>query len=90
MKRPILLSDHFTIGKLLRFTVLNNGLVSALISTNRTMVCETLAVLLLPALFGVNGVWFAIIFAECTALVLTVTMLVRNGNDMGTSGRDVS
>jgi Na+-driven multidrug efflux pump len=65
------------------FTALNNGLVSALISTNRTMVCETMAVLLLPALFGVNGIWFAIIFAESAALVLTVTMLVRNGKRYG-------
>jgi Na+-driven multidrug efflux pump len=47
------------------------------------MVCETLAVLLLPVLFGVNGIWFAIIFAECAALVLTVTMLMRNGSRYG-------
>ncbi|MBO7628470.1 MAG: MATE family efflux transporter, partial [Bacteroidales bacterium] len=65
------------------FTALNNGLVSAIISTNRTMVCETLAVLLLPALFGVNGIWFAIIFAEVAAMLLTVTMLARNGKRYG-------
>jgi Na+-driven multidrug efflux pump len=65
------------------FTALNNGLVSALISTNRTLVCETLAVLLLPAIVGVSGIWYAIIFAEVAALVLTVTMLVRNGERYG-------
>lgn len=65
------------------FTALNNGLVSAAISTNRTMLCETLAVLLLPLAFGVNGIWHAIIFAEVAALVLTVTMLVRNGKRYG-------
>lgn len=65
------------------FTALNNGLVSAAISTNRTMLCETLAVLLLPLAFGVNGIWHAIIFAEVAALVLTVTMLVRNGERYG-------
>ncbi len=52
-------------------------------STNRTMLCETLAVLLLPLAFGVNGIWHAIIFAEVAALVLTVTMLVRNGERYG-------
>ena len=65
------------------FTALNNGLVSALISTNRTLVCETLAVLLLPALVGVSGIWYAIIFAEVAALLLTTTMLARHGKRYG-------
>lgn len=65
------------------FTALNNGLVSALISTNRTLVCETLAVLLLPTFFGVSGIWYAIVFAEVAALVLAATMLVRNGGKYG-------
>ena len=38
---------------------------------------------MLPALFGVSGIWYAIIFAECAALVLTVTMLVRKGSMYG-------
>ena len=49
------------------FTALNNGQVSALISFLRTFVFELGAVLLLPLLFGVDGIWFAIVFAELMA-----------------------
>ena len=59
------------------FTALNNGVVSAVLSTCRTLVCETSAVLLLPSIFGVNGIWYAIIFAESAALILTVAMLLK-------------
>ena len=65
------------------FTALNNGVVSAVLSTNRTLVCETLAVLLLPLLFGVDGIWFAIIFAESTALLLTASMLLKHRGRYG-------
>lgn len=65
------------------FTALNNGVVSAVISTNRTLVCETLAVLLIPAIFGVDGIWFAILFAESAALLLTTHMLLKHRKRYG-------
>ena len=65
------------------FTALNNGMVSAIIATNRTLVCETLAVLVLPLVFGVDGIWYAIIFAESAALLLSVTMLTRYREQYG-------
>ncbi|MCR4851043.1 MAG: MATE family efflux transporter [Lachnospiraceae bacterium] len=46
------------------FTSLNNGLVSALISFLRTFVFELGAVLLLPTLFGVDGIWYSVVSAE--------------------------
>ena len=52
------------------FTALNNGQVSALISFLRTFVFELGAVVLLPLLFGVDGIWYAIVFAELTAAVV--------------------
>jgi putative MATE family efflux protein len=52
------------------FTALNNGQVSALISFLRTFVFELGAVLLLPLLFGVDGIWYAIVFAELMAAVV--------------------
>jgi len=52
------------------FTALNNGLVSALISFLRTFVFELGAVLLLPILFGVNGIWYSIVFAEMMAALV--------------------
>ena len=52
------------------FTALNNGLVSALISFLRTFVFELGAVLLLPPLFGVDGIWYSVVFAELMAAVV--------------------
>ena len=58
------------------FTALNNGQVSALISFLRTFVFELGAVLLLPLLFGVNGIWYAIVFAELMAAVVGSIFMV--------------
>ncbi|WP_232050834.1 MATE family efflux transporter [Arabiibacter massiliensis] len=58
------------------FTALNNGKVSALISFMRTLVFETSTVMLLPLVWGIDGVWSAIIVAEACALVLTAFFLV--------------
>ena len=57
------------------FTALNNGVVSAVISCTRTLVCETLAVILLPMVFGLEGIWYAITVAEVLALCLTAYYL---------------
>ncbi len=46
------------------FTALNNGLISALISFLRTLVLQTTAILILPSLWGINGIWLAIVAAE--------------------------
>lgn len=49
------------------FTALNNGLVSALISFVRTLVFQVGAVLLLPLIFDIDGVWLSIVAAELMA-----------------------
>lgn len=49
------------------FTALNNGQVSALISFLRTFVFELGAVLTLPVLLGLDGIWFSVVFAELMA-----------------------
>ena len=59
------------------FTALNNGLISALISFGRTLVFQIFSVLLLPAIFGLTGVWCAIVAAEALALVLSATCLIK-------------
>lgn len=53
------------------FTALNDGLVSALISFSRTLVFQIIFVLLLPMLWGVNGVWLSIVAAEIFSLVVS-------------------
>ena len=58
------------------FTALNNGQVSALISFLRTFVFELGAVILLPMLFGVDGIWFSIVFAELMAAAVGSIFMV--------------
>ena len=59
------------------FTALNNGIVSAIISFMRTLVFQIGAILILPVLFGINGVWGAIIAAELLTLCITVFFFIR-------------
>lgn len=63
------------------FTALNNGAISALISFGRTLVFQVIAVLLLPMLLGLDGIWFAAAAAEGAALVLTVFCLIKKRRD---------
>lgn len=58
------------------FTALNNGLVSALISFLRTLVFECAAVMFLPAVIGVDGIWLSIVVAEIASMFLTGGFLV--------------
>ena len=62
------------------FTALNNGLVSALISFLRTLVLQVAAVLLLPAVWGVDGIWLSIVAAELLAAVITFCFLAAQRN----------
>ncbi len=58
------------------FTALNNGGVSAIIAFLRTLVFQTLAVLFLPFLLGLEGIWWAITIAETLALVISCALLL--------------
>lgn len=57
------------------FTALNDGLTSALISFLRTMVFQIAAVLILPLVLGVDGIWWSIAVAEGMAVLLTFLFL---------------
>ena len=53
------------------FTAFNNGLISAVISFVRTLVCQIAAVMLLPLIFDLDGIWMSIVVAEFAAACLT-------------------
>lgn len=53
------------------FTALNDGPVSAAISFLRTIVFQTASVLVLPILFGLDGVWYSLAAAEILAALVT-------------------
>lgn len=58
------------------FTALGNGLVSALISFLRTLLFQMAAVLILPVLFDIDGIWMAIVAAEILALFITMYFFI--------------
>lgn len=57
------------------FTALNDGLTSALISFLRSFLFEVAAVMILPLIFGIDGIWFSIVVAELVAAVMTVLFI---------------
>lgn len=58
------------------FTALNDGLTSALISFLRTLVFQIAAVLILPIIWGLDGIWVSIVAAEVMAVAITVAFLI--------------
>ena len=57
------------------FTALNDGLTSALISFLRTLVFQSASIMLLPMLWGIDGIWLSVVAAELMAVILSVIFL---------------
>ena len=58
------------------FTALGDGVTSALISFLRTMLFQVAAVLLLPLLLGIDGIWLAVTAAELAALLVSIGLFI--------------
>lgn len=58
------------------FTALNNGLVSAIISFMRTMVFQISAVLILPLLLDMDGIWLSVVVSDLLSVVVTAVLLL--------------
>lgn len=65
------------------FTGLNNGKISAIISVLRTLVIQVVAILLLPIIVGMDGIWLVILVAEGLTFVITVAFLLANKKRYG-------
>ena len=59
------------------FTALNNGKLSALISFLRTFGFEVGALLLLPAIIGIDGVWWTLPCAELMSAAVSIPLLIK-------------
>ena len=59
------------------FTALNNGLISAVISFLRTMVCQVAAVLILPIFFELDGIWWSVVVADLASVLLTAFCIIK-------------
>ena len=60
------------------FTALNNGLISAVISFLRTLVFQVVAIIILPIVWGIDGIWVSIVAAEVMAAAVTVLFWIAN------------
>lgn len=60
------------------FTALNDGLNSAIISFARTIVFLVAGVLLLPLIWGLDGIWISTSVAELLALIVTISIGLIN------------
>ena len=57
------------------FTALNDGKTSAVLSFCRTVIFMVIPVLVLPNLFGMNGVWISITVGEVLSLAMSIFIL---------------
>ena len=58
------------------FTALNNGLISAMMSFMRTIVFQTSAVLLLPLIWEIDGVWWSMVVADLLAAAVAAIVIL--------------
>lgn len=65
------------------FTALNNGGVSAAISFLRTLVFQTLCIMILPLLLNTDGIWLATLAAEILSLTVTCYFLLTRKKQYG-------
>lgn len=65
------------------FTALNNGVISAIISFIRTLICQILFVITLPLIIGPQGIWWSIVVAEFFACLLAFIFLFAKKKKYG-------
>ena len=58
------------------FTALNDGLTSALISILRTFLFQITAIIVFPLLWGLDGIWWSIVFADMASVAIGLIFLV--------------
>lgn len=63
--------SHYNIFASAFFTALNNGKVSAAISFSRTILLQVGAILLLPCVLGLDGIWLAMPLSELLCSLLS-------------------
>ena len=59
------------------FTALSNGIVSAVLAFMRSFMFMVIAMIVLPSLFGITGIWVATPAAEFVAACLSVFMFLK-------------
>lgn len=65
------------------FTSLSNGLVSAVISGLSSFILLAPLIIILPTLFGVHAIWFAVPLTEFLAVFVTIRYILKLGPGYG-------
>lgn len=65
------------------FTALSNGGVSAMISFLRTLVFQTAAILILPLIWKLDGIWISIVAAELVSFVVSLIYIAAKRKKYG-------
>lgn len=65
------------------FTALSNGGVSAMISFLRTLVFQTAAILILPLIWKLDGIWISIVAAELVSFVVSLIYIAAKREKYG-------
>ena len=58
------------------FTALGNGTVSTIITTCRLLLLQLVYIFTMPAAFGLNGVWYAFVLSDVSAVLICAGLLI--------------
>lgn len=64
------------------FTAINKPKESIIISISNTLVFKVVGIMILPQIFGIIGVWIALVFSTIVAFVISVVLLGRHYRKM--------
>lgn len=64
------------------FTALGNGVISALISSLRSLILVVVFILILPNIIGVSGVWITMPLAEATTIFIAIYLYQTYGKEL--------
>lgn len=59
------------------FTALNNGVISAVISFLRTILFQVAAILIMPDIWGLEGIWYSVAVAEIFATIVSIFFIIK-------------
>lgn len=60
-----------------KYTAINNGLKSAVIAIQRSLIGTLIGIAVLPLIFGIQGLWLAVPLAEALAFIVVVILHQR-------------
>ncbi|MGL4990216.1 MAG: MATE family efflux transporter [Sarcina sp.] len=60
------------------FTAFSDGKISATISFVRTFLFVIIGIFTLPILFGLNGIWLTLPFAEILTIIISIYFIIKN------------